>query len=269
MFGEDVLDAEVVVPNFRIFRTDRAVGKGGGSCIYVHNTLISQEVKINVHDSVAVSIKTDAVNILVVVVYRPPAASYTYCVDMITNLSALIKSKCNDHELIFMGDFNLPDVSWDNGVVNCPQDTCNQKYVIQQLFLDFFVNHGLRWVIGDDVKTRRRVVSSTVQSATLDNVLTSDLTIFKGFEITAPLGKSDHMGVVSSWRVANDSDYISTEKRNWSKITKEQIQTAASNLCWDYDPSDPVDDLWGLVLRNLTVISEAVPVTKISVSRTG
>ena len=41
----DVLNAEIFIPNFKIYRKDRAVGKeGGGSLVYVHNTLNSSQL---------------------------------------------------------------------------------------------------------------------------------------------------------------------------------------------------------------------------------
>ena len=65
-----------------------------------------------------------------------------------------------------MGDFNLPDVSWDLGIVKCPNNTVNNKYVIQQTFLDFFVKHNLSWIVKDSVKTRIRQVLNTIQAST-------------------------------------------------------------------------------------------------------
>ena len=58
---------------------------------------------------------------------------------MLARLSNVIVNLPDDNEIIMMGDFNLPDVSWDLGIVKCPNNTVNNKYVIQQTFLDFFV----------------------------------------------------------------------------------------------------------------------------------
>ena len=63
---------------------------------------------------------------------------------MLDNLSIAVNRLITDNEIIMMGDFNLPDVLWDLGVVACPINTVNQKYVVQQLFLDFFVNLAAR-----------------------------------------------------------------------------------------------------------------------------
>eukprot|EP00116_Pleurobrachia_bachei_P009496 sb/3469758/ len=173
-----------------------------------------------------------------------------------------------EHEIIMMGDFNLPDVLWDVGVVKCPSNTSNQKYLIQQMFLDFFVQHDLTWVISDGVKTRRRQVLNELQAATLDNVLTSDYNIFADVNMTAPLGKSDHVGIISSWRISNNSEYMSHEKRNWSKISPEKIIAANHKLQWECG-ADSVDILWKSMHANATKIVDRVPIYKIRVSHTG
>ena len=35
MLNDDILDVEIGIPNFSVFRGDRRYCKGGGSCIYV------------------------------------------------------------------------------------------------------------------------------------------------------------------------------------------------------------------------------------------
>ena len=174
MFSSDLYDAEISIPNFKLFRVDRLTGKGGGSCIYVHDSIQSHEIQINVPDCICVNLTFDSINIAIFVIYRAPSLSLNNCKSMLDNLSVVINSLAPDTESVMMGDFNLPDVSWDLGTVKCPINSNNQKYVIQQLFLDFFAKHDLSWVIGDDVKTRRRQVLTEMQSATLDNVLTTD-----------------------------------------------------------------------------------------------
>ena len=177
MFSDDIIDAEVSIANFKLFRVDRKT-KGGGSCLYVHDSIQCHEIIINVPDCACMKLMFDTLNIVLFVVYRAPSLSFNENKSMLDSLSVSINSLSDDNEIVMVGDFNLPDVLWDLGIVACPSDTNNQKYVIQQMFLDFFVQHDLSWVIGDGVKTRRRQVLTELQAATLDNVLTSDSNIF-------------------------------------------------------------------------------------------
>ena len=188
MFSSDIYDVEVSIPNFTLYRADRTTGKGGGSCIYVHNSITAHEVAINVPDCICVILDLESINIAVFVIYRAPSLSLFSCQSMLDKLSMSMNNIAPDTERIVMGDFNLPDVLWDLGVVNCSINSSNQSILVQKLFLEFFTNHNLSWVIGDSIKTRVRKVLTEVQSATLDNVLTSDSNIFQEFQIIPPLG---------------------------------------------------------------------------------
>ena len=267
MFSDDIIDAEVSIANFKLFRVDRKT-KGGGSCLYVHDSIQCHEIIINVPDCACMKLMFDTLNIVLFVVYRAPSLSFNENKSMLDSLSVSINSLSDDNEIVMMGDFNLPDVLWDLGIVACPSDTNNQKYVIQQMFLDFFVQHDLSWVIGDGVKTRRRQVLTELQAATLDNVLTSDSNIFADVHVTAPLGKSDHVGIVSKWRISNNAEYMSQEKRNWAKMSPDKIIAANDSLRWKYD-SVSVDVLWNSMLENAMKIVDLVPICKIHVSHTG
>ena len=268
MFSSDIYDAEVSIPNFTLYRADRTTGKGGGSCIYVHNSITAHEVAINVPDCICVILDLESINIAVFVIYRAPSLSLFNCQLMLDKLSMSMNNIAPDTERIVMGDFNLPDVLWDLGVVNCSINSSNQSILVQRLFLEFFTNHNLSWVIGDSIKTRVRKVLTEVQSATLDNVLTSDSNIFQEFQIIPPLGKSDHVGIVSKWTVTNNEEYINAVKKNWAKAEPMELLKLAESLNWKAQ-LDSVDDQWKLIHNNAKIISESVPVIRTRVNHSG
>ena len=54
-FNEDILDCEVLIDNYTIFRNDRISSKGGGSCVYVHNSIrVAMCTDFSVNDCIAV-----------------------------------------------------------------------------------------------------------------------------------------------------------------------------------------------------------------------
>ncbi len=65
-FHSDIIDAEINVPNFTAYRKDRANGKsGGGSCVYVNNTLRVKRIEnFDANDSIAVLIQVYALLII-------------------------------------------------------------------------------------------------------------------------------------------------------------------------------------------------------------
>ena len=76
------------------------------------------------------------------------------------------------------------------------------------------IKYDLSWVIVDDVKTRRIKVLTEIQSSKFDNIMTSDIIIFQEFQITQLLGKSDHVGLISKWAIADNKEYITNEKNS-------------------------------------------------------
>ena len=110
MFSSDIYDAEVSIPNFTLYRADRTTGKGGGSCIYVHNSITAHEVAINVPDCICVILDLESINIAVFVIYRAPSLSLCNCQSMLGKLSMSMNNIAPDTERIVMGDFNLPYV---------------------------------------------------------------------------------------------------------------------------------------------------------------
>ena len=68
----------------------------------------------------------------------------------------------------------------------------------------------------------------------------------------------------------NNTEYIQTEKKNWSKISPDQIQLLGSNINWDFsDNLTNTNHLWDELNSKLTSISSHVPVTKIKCTQNG
>ena len=98
----------------------------------------------------------------------------------------------DDSELIIVGDFNLPDVNWFSGNLKVCSDTTDRNLLDQLKFMDLFVQKGLTWHIKDQI-TRRRLVNGCLQESTLDQLLTSNEHMIEKLELSAPLGRSDHL----------------------------------------------------------------------------
>ena len=71
----EILDAEVQIPNFTVFREDRADNsRYGGSAIYVHNSLQAERLDWFLGlESLAVRIKLDVIELDVACIYRSTA----------------------------------------------------------------------------------------------------------------------------------------------------------------------------------------------------
>merc|ERR1712110_5552 len=91
MFQNDIVAAEIAVPNFDVFRKDRGTGKeGGGSCIYVHSSLRASLCSSFVaNDSIAIAIEADPAPFILVCVYRSQSLTPAENLHMIEQIGKL------------------------------------------------------------------------------------------------------------------------------------------------------------------------------------
>ncbi len=125
MLTEDIRSVEIGLPNFSVFRGDRATqSKGGGSCIYVHNSMSACVMSDFVpNDCVAVRISILPTPIIVFCVYRSPSQNITDRMSMANQLNVFLNSISGDEIIIVAGDFNFPKIRWHPESVN-PAGNC-------------------------------------------------------------------------------------------------------------------------------------------------
>ena len=114
-----ITDAQVEIPNYTSFRSDRCARQGGGVMLYMHNKLPVSNVK-TYDDNIcqALICLCEISKMIVCVLYRPPRCpegSFVSCLGFITDY---IDSVGDEYELSLLGDFNVPPVDWEaNSVI--------------------------------------------------------------------------------------------------------------------------------------------------------
>lgn len=107
-----ITDSEVFPCNYTAYRNDRP-GHGGGVFLLVHSSLSSSMLNIG-HDSVeSVWCTVTLANNLSFVTgafYRPPSTDFR-----VLKMLYDIVSEASGQIILLAGDFNLPDLKWDNG----------------------------------------------------------------------------------------------------------------------------------------------------------
>ena len=83
---------------------------------------------------------------------------------------------------------------------------------------------GYSWHITDET-TRRRVVAGVLQESTLAQVFSSESSIVGSFKMLAPLGKSDHSGILVELNVSavGHKDFVKSSKMLLGKVTESDI----------------------------------------------
>ena len=110
------------IPNFTTFRCDRKSkkSKGGGTAIYLKNGLGGRLLlEDRVESCEIVAIHIERLNVVNIVVYRPPdthSVEFASAMDKIKKLLGDMVSP--EPSVIITGDFNFPFIEWKRGELN-------------------------------------------------------------------------------------------------------------------------------------------------------
>ena len=247
-FHKDIEEAEIEIPGFnkflanRNFKLDRSsklveTSDKGGSIIYVRNTIsILEDSIVCGPESLTITIETNVGRILLGCFYRSMSLNDSQNEEFLRFFSSAISGD-SDLEKIIVGDFNCPNVSWLSGSVIGPNESVNKALIFQKQLIEYVHNVGLDWLITDEI-TRRRMVGNKVQESTIDQIFCTEESLVSEFSIGGPLGKSDHVSVITDLNVSipnnthcNDIDDV---KRNWAKLSLNDILDLSYELDWAY-----------------------------------
>ena len=149
----DILDAEVKIQNYEIFRTDRRDRSHGGVAIYIDKNLAaSTDILIDfsngTNEILALFIKK--LNLEVIVVYRPPNTTQDLFKDIIDRINYILEHLPSpDTEVFLLGDFNFPHVNWESldvtgGTADEKQQARDLMALMETKYLTQFVKEPTR-----------------------------------------------------------------------------------------------------------------------------
>ena len=172
--NERVLEAELELAGYNLYREDRRGGvRGGGVLLYVKSVLRSVYFKTNSEgEHVCCRLLLENDNELVIgVAYR---SDNVQRLQRDTNESArqLIR-ELQSRNFLIMGDFNYPDIDWDTNEGESP----NAKMFLECLEDGFLTQH---------------VREPTRGTACLDLVISKDPDLVEDIEIQSRFASSDH-----------------------------------------------------------------------------
>ena len=267
---DKILDGEISIPNFDVIREDRKpISKSGGSAIFTKKDFKATKLNwFNETESVAVKVNSQSFEIIIVCIYRSPShKTITENEKLLTQLANIPTD--GDQNIVIVGDLNLPNVDWKRGIVNKPENSSDKFLNMQSEFLDLFIAKGFSWFVEDQI-TRIRKVGDTLQQSTLDQVLASSDSLIDSVDIKAPLGKSDHLGLLVELNLTVNLDYMSCNRKNWYKVDEDFVHSHADDINWAYsDTASTVEDMWNELHPKMLSISEKVPETKVKTTKQG
>ena len=218
---EEILDNEVNLPGYSIFRADSLRGKTGGVCFYIQSTLPLVE-RIDLHPPPKYDLLwlrlhlRDKDVLLIGTIYRSPSATLDDDLAFTSSLKGFLTTQRYSH-LLLAGDFNIPNVDWSTNSATGPPAT---------FFTQMFTEKG--WTQHIRQPTRFR---EGQRSSLLDLIITNHAHLIDTVHHSAPLGKSDHMTLtfdfICYWTVTQKT---SMTLRNFKKADFAGMRSFLSNV---------------------------------------
>lgn len=110
-----ILDEIINLTGYRLYRCDRATGRGGGVAMYVRGTLKSRLVRLGEvrnSEQLWVSVKSSTGHFAIGSLYRPPSFS---AVDFLGELESVLCVLDPEHDhLLLLGDLNIDLLDFEN-----------------------------------------------------------------------------------------------------------------------------------------------------------
>ena len=232
-------DSELCIDGYNLYRSERKSREMGGCCLYTHKSLICNEILKSTNDMVELLIvKIENMNLIIMVLYRPPGTSLQKFSEQLKNIEVFLNSVDRPSpNIMLLGDFNFPHLKWElkDGQANITEvggatkDEKNQVSLLLKLCNDYNLCQFV-WK-----KTRK--------NNTLDLIFTNNEALVHHIEVT-PTTFSDHniIEVTSrlnvphqekSMPVPYSKDDFSVFNFNKNTIDWDAINHSLSEIDWN------------------------------------
>ena len=226
----EILDSEVKIDGWSLYRTDRGPGKShGGVAIYLRNDLIGQLVTSHSNsmcETLVVKVKT--LNLIIICVYRPPNSTVEAFEETLNvcqnSINRVTDSDPKVKDVLMLGDFNLPFISWPKGEIyqkevakksGEKQQAVKLVNFVERNFLENYVNTATR---GKNV---------------LDLVFTNNHLLVNSYTTTVNKKMSDH--------------YLLTIALNFTynaQIKKKKVTNPYTTKVYEYNLNEASENDW-------------------------
>ena len=231
------LDSELWIDGYNLFRSERELRECGGCCLYTHESLICSEVLKSTNDMVELLIvKVENMNLIIIVLYRPPNALLQKFEQQLNKIEEYLKSiNRPSPNIMLLGDFNFPHLQWgsQDGQAKITEVTGTTRDVKSQ------AHHLFR--LCNDYNLSQFVYKRTRKNNTLDLIFTNNEDLVHYMEVT-PTIFSDHniievtsrLNITRKELVArNCEDGFSVFNFNKSDIDWDALNHCLTDIDWN------------------------------------
>lgn len=111
----EILDTEVTLTDFNVYRADRKERERGGVAIYLHNSLETNETQIQRYSNSVcelIMLYENHMKTHIICIYRPPDTKSGEFLEVLEEVENYVKTINTDHNVILIGDFNFRFLRW-------------------------------------------------------------------------------------------------------------------------------------------------------------
>jgi hypothetical protein len=132
-----ITDAQVAIPGYDVYRSDRESRIGGGCALYVHSSLaVCDQACFASATNNLIAVYVNEINTIFAVVYRAECSMLAFRETMCVLTNFIDKHSVSGMPDVFVsGDFNLPLFQWVDGA-SIPID--QPMYTVVQDFMDSY-----------------------------------------------------------------------------------------------------------------------------------
>jgi len=114
----ETIQGDPKIEGYNLYRGDRKGRMGGGTAIYVKEEYEAQKIsELSSGGVEMVAVYIEKLNIINIVIYRPPDARVFNFSEILKNVRGIYKEvKAPELTVIVAGDFNFPFVKWKRGI---------------------------------------------------------------------------------------------------------------------------------------------------------
>ena len=114
--SSDIIDAEISIPGYTIFRTDRKDRSHGGVAVYVRDDFAASTEKLAGFSDGTIEfivLYVKKLDLIIVNLYRPPSSTSESFSKVLDEVEKILKGlPSTNTEFLLLGDFNFPHVKW-------------------------------------------------------------------------------------------------------------------------------------------------------------
>ena len=239
----DILDEEVQIPNFKLYRSDRKKRRCGGVAIYVHDDLNMPNAEYpNYSNETCESliVYIEELKLHAVCIYRPPNTTSEKLNPCLNEINKYLQNIPSTENIILAGDLNFPFIEWneegDTVIYHKKSGSTKDEQTQFKSLLNLTDNHLLEQIIAEPTRN--------------NNIL--DLVFTNNTEMTVnpivhpvPKSLSDHNLIVAEIPI-KEKIKESTKTREklhifnyWSsKANWDKMNEHLSNHNWTFNSHD-------------------------------